>query len=88
LYVLDFTRMLRRMGSETELTQIEAAELEDIGWHWEKAYTIRHEGDAYIAARLGYPDHKLTADTPTELRSLIRSDYGAWLASLKESSSL
>jgi hypothetical protein len=80
--------MLTVMASETGLTQAEVAELEDIGWHWERAYTIRREGDAYIAARLGYPDHELTADTPAELRSLIRSDYGAWLAGLKESSSL
>lgn len=76
------------MGSETELTGVEAAELEDIGWHCEKAYQIGRDGDAYVAARIGYPDHKLTADTPAHLRSLIRSDYGAWLASLKESSSL
>jgi hypothetical protein len=80
--------MLNCMGSETRLTQAEAAELEDIGWHWEKAYAISHDGDAYFAARIGYPDHRLTADTPAQLRSLIRSDYGAWLASLKESSSL
>lgn len=76
------------MGSETELTGVEAAELEDIGWHWEKAYEIARDGDAYVAARIGYPDHKLTARTTAQLRSLIRSDYTAWLASLKEKSSL
>jgi hypothetical protein len=80
--------MLTGMGSETELTRVEAAELEDIGWHWEKAYSVSHDGDAYVAARIGYPDHRLTADTPAQLRSLIRSDYTAWLASLKERSSL
>jgi hypothetical protein len=80
--------MLVCMGSETELTRAEAAELEDIGWHWEKAYEIGRDGDAYVATRIGYPAHKLIADTPAELRSLIRSDYGAWLATLKESSSL
>jgi hypothetical protein len=80
--------MLTDMGSETELTRVEAAELEDIGWHWEKAYEVGRDGDAYVAVRTGYRDHKLTAQTLAQLRSLIRSDYGAWLASLRESSSL
>lgn len=80
--------MLSVMGSETELTRAEAVQLEDIGWHWEKAYTIGRVGDVYVAARIGFPDHKLIADTPAQLRSLIRSDYGSWVARLKESSSL
>jgi hypothetical protein len=80
--------MLAGMASETGLTQADAAELEDIGWHWEKAYAVNRDGDTYVAARIGYPDHRLTADTPAQLRTLIRSDYGAWLASLNESSSL
>jgi hypothetical protein len=88
LYALDFTRMLIGMGSETELTRAEAAELEDIGWHWEKAYEIARNGHGYVAVRIGYPEHILTANTASELRSMIRSDYLAWLASLNERSSL
>jgi hypothetical protein len=88
LYALDFTRMLVRMASETGLTRADATELNDIVWHWEKAYGITYDGAAYSAARIGYPEHILTADTAGELRSLIRSDYRAWLAGLRERSSL
>lgn len=80
--------MLGVMGSETGTTQVDAAELSDIAWHWEKAYKVSHDGLVYAAARIGYPEHILTAETPSELRSMIRSDYLAWLASLAERSSL
>jgi hypothetical protein len=80
--------MLIGMGSETGLTEADTSELSDIGWHWERAYTVSHDGNVYAAARIGYPEHVLTADTPGELRSMIRSDYLAWLASLSERSSL
>jgi len=88
LYALDITRMLDLMGSETAMTRADASELNDIMWNWEKAYDIRYDDTTYIASRLGYPEHLLTAETPSDLRSLIRSDYAAWLASLKQSSSL
>jgi hypothetical protein len=80
--------MLIVMGSETGTTQVDAPELSDIAWHWEKAYNGSHDGSVYAAARIGYPEHILTAETPSELRSMIRSDYLAWLASLAERSSL
>jgi hypothetical protein len=80
--------MLTAMGAETEMTETDASELSDIGWHWEKAYNVSNDGSVYTAARIGYPEHVLTADTPSELRSMIRSDYLAWLASLIERSSL
>lgn len=80
--------MLARMGSETGMTRADASELNDITWHWEQAYNVSFHGAIYSAARIGYPEHLLTADTPTGLRSLIRADYLAWLASLKERSSL
>ncbi len=80
--------MLAAMRSETEMTESGASELEDIAWHWEKAYKVSHEGSVYAAARIGFPEHVLTANTPGELRAMIRSDYLAWLASLKERSSL
>jgi hypothetical protein len=80
--------MLCPMASETGAAQADASELESIAWHWEKAYKISHEDDVYVAVRIGYPNHRLTADTPAGLRSMIRSDYGAWLATLRERSSL
>jgi hypothetical protein len=80
--------MLCDMAPETGATQVDVSELENIAWHWEKAYKISHDGDVYVAVRIGYPDHRLTADTPAVLRSMIRSDYGTWLANLKERSSL
>jgi hypothetical protein len=88
LYALDFTRMLAVMGFETGTTEVSASELSEIAWHWEKAYKVSNDGGVYVAARIGYPEHVLTADTPNALRSVIRSDYLAWLASLSERSSL
>jgi hypothetical protein len=76
------------MRSVTAMTRADASELNDITWNWVKAYDVRYDGITYIASRLGSPDHLLTAKIPSDLRSLIRSDYAAWLASLKESSSL
>ena len=51
-------------------------------------YNVSFDGTIYSATRIGYPEHLLTADTATALRSLIRADYVAWLANLKERSSL
>ena len=56
--------MLTVMGSETGTTQVDAAELGDIAWHWDKAYKVSHDGSHYAAARIGYPDHILTAELP------------------------
>jgi hypothetical protein len=80
--------MLAVMGSETETTQVDASGLSEIAWHWEKAYNVSHDGSVYLAVRIGYPEHILTANSQRELRSMIRSDYLAWLASLSERSSL
>jgi hypothetical protein len=80
--------MLAVMGSETGMTKADASELGDIAWHWEEAYNVSHDASVYAAARIGYPEHIVTADTPSKLRSMIRSDYLAWLASLNERSSL
>jgi hypothetical protein len=79
--------MLGVMGSETRSTEVDA-ELSEIAWHWEKAYNVSHDGSVYTALRIGYPEHILTAGTASELRSMIRSDYLAWLATLSERSSL
>jgi hypothetical protein len=80
--------MLSFMGSETGTAQVDTSELNEIAWHWEKAYNVSHDGSVYAAVRIGYSQHVLTADTPSELRSMIRSDYLAWLATLRERSSL
>jgi hypothetical protein len=79
------------MTSETSargLTRSEQSELNDIGWHWDSAYTVGFDGDVYTAARIGYPQHVLAADTTAGLRREIRADYQAWQASLNERSSL
>jgi hypothetical protein len=66
-----------------DLSATDAAELRDIGWHWETAYTIDYDGETYTATRIGSPEHVVTADTAAELRSGIRTDYFAWCASLR-----
>jgi hypothetical protein len=67
-----------------DLSATDAAELRDIGWHWETAYTIEYDGEHFSATRLGSPEHKVTADSATELRTGIRTDYFAWMATLRE----
>jgi hypothetical protein len=57
-------------------------------WHWETADRTCFDGDVYVASQVGYPEHLLTAEGTAELRALIRDDYHAWMASLKERSSL
>jgi hypothetical protein len=53
LYVLDFTRMLSGMRSETGMSEADASELSDIGWHWEKVPDDIYEDVRFIAASLG-----------------------------------
>lgn len=71
-----------------ELTRNEQSELNDIAWHWDTAYHISFDGDVYVAYRMGYPEHLLTAWGTAELRQLIRADYQEWLSTLKEASAL
>jgi hypothetical protein len=61
-----------------------AALLGEIGFHWDSAYSLDHDGEVFTAARIGYPEHILTAETTAELRQAIRSDYFAWMAGLRE----
>jgi hypothetical protein len=70
-----------------DLSEADRAELSDIGWHWGGAYYVGRVADQYRATRKGYPDHYVTADTAAELRLAIRSDYFAWLATLREHAS-
>lgn len=70
------------------LTRSEASELNDIAWHWEHAYIVTGDGDVFTATRVGQPAHVLTAETPDELRQMIRRDYSAWQSRLQERSSL
>jgi hypothetical protein len=70
------------------LTRSDASELNDLAWHWEHAYLVACDGDVFTATRVGNPTHILTAETPVELRQLIRQDYAAWQSRLQERSSL
>jgi len=86
------SHMLAFMGSGTGTAQVDTSELNEIAWHWEKADNVSHDGSVDAAVRIGYPEHILTADTPadtpSELRAMIRSGYLACLASLSERLSL
>jgi len=67
----------------TELRDQDRAELSDVGFYWEGAYRVWHDGDTFIAVRKGHPAHVLTTETAQELRREICRDYGAWLASIR-----
>ncbi len=71
-------------GAGVEMTATDAAELQDIGWHWDAACRISYDGETFTAARIGAPHHVLADDTATGLREQIRRDYYAWMASLRE----
>jgi hypothetical protein len=79
LYVLDCTRMLALMTTRKGMTPSEASELADAAWHWDGAYVFDFNGEVFRATRVGQPTRVLTADTPWELRELVRADYGLWL---------
>jgi hypothetical protein len=71
-------------GRAMDLTPAQRAELADIGFHWDSAYLLAHDGTNYTATRIGSPDHVVSAPTAGELRHLVRSDYFAWMATLSE----
>ena len=68
-----------------ELSEHDRAELTDIGWHWDGAYWIGHDGESFTAKRRG-TDHVVRAKSAPELRQEIRKDYFAWLAEIREES--
>jgi hypothetical protein len=45
--------MLSGMRSETGMSEADASELSDIGWHWEKVPDDIYEDVRFIAASLG-----------------------------------
>jgi len=49
--------------------------LNDLQWHWDTAYAIGFDGLTWSASPLSDPAVVLTAETPEDLRHLIRSDY-------------
>ena len=56
----------------------------DIAYHWDSCYRLDYDGEVYTASRLGSPEKVLTAETTEELRQMIRKDYQAWCAGLRE----
>jgi hypothetical protein len=53
----------------------DASALADLQMHWDEAYAIGLDGDIWSARFHGSAD-ELRAHTSTELRELIRADYG------------
>ena len=53
----------------------DASALADLQMHWDEAYAIGLDGDIWSATFHGSAD-ELRAHTSTELRELIRADYG------------
>lgn len=68
----------------SDLSQEQLADLADVGFHWGDAYVFGCDGTNYTAHRRGYPDQVIIAGSPEELRDMIRKDYFAWCATLKE----
>jgi hypothetical protein len=71
--------MLGLMTTRKGMTASEASELADAAWHWDGVYTFDFNGEVFRAIRTGEPMKILTADSPWELRELVRADYGLWL---------
>jgi hypothetical protein len=66
------------------LSKADQAALGEVAWHWDTAYVLAHDGEVFTAARIGAPHMVLTADSAQGLREAIRTDYFAWMASLRE----
>ena len=49
--------------------------LNDLQFHWDTAYAISFDGDTWSASPLSDPSVLLTAESSSDLRALIRSDY-------------
>ncbi len=71
--------MLTVMTTRKGMTPSEASELADAAWHWDGAYMFDFNGEVFRATRVGEPTKILTADSPWELRELVREDYARWL---------
>jgi hypothetical protein len=51
--------------------------LNSLRWHWEKAYAVNCDGQAWTAIPVAQPEAVLTASSGTELRTAMQNDYAA-----------
>lgn len=71
-----------------ELTRNEQSDLNNLCFHWDSAYEIAWNGEAFSAARLDGTGRVLISGTVWQLREMIRADYVRWHAPIIERSSL
>ena len=64
------------------LTREEEADLRDLSWHWDEAYSFRVTDGVWTATPFSDPAAILTAGSARELRELVRRDYGERQVSL------
>ncbi len=64
------------------LSKAEQSDLLDMTWHWETAYRFEVIDGTWRAIPLSDPTGVLTAGTASELRELVRRDYGKRQATL------
>jgi hypothetical protein len=57
------------------LSPEEQADLIDLTWHWETAYSFKVVDSEWQAIPAGDPAEVLTADSAWELREKVRADY-------------
>lgn len=61
------------------MTSEDASALFHLRCLWQGAYAISLTDGIWVASRHDNPTRVLTADTASELRWLLRADYGLWL---------
>jgi hypothetical protein len=64
------------------LSKAERSDLLDMTWHWETAYRFEVTDGTWRPVPLTDPTGVLTADTASDLREMVRRDYGKRQASL------
>lgn len=57
------------------MTPAEASEYLSLQMHWDTAYTFSEADGVWKAVRIGAPLEVHTADSPWELRQLVRRHY-------------
>lgn len=59
------------------LDKDEQSMLNNLRWHWERAYAINRDGVTWTAIPAAAPDAVLSAKTGMELRTAMQNDYAA-----------